>query len=301
MIPYKIFQTHRFSWDELPAYISAPINSWRENNQEFEHRYFDQEMKDDFMSSFNHLDLKRAYFHPGTMRTAQADIFRACILYEEGGVYADSDLMCTGSIPAHINMMADLCLEASLPSFFNQMINSRNDISKKIKATKSILYNDNLSGTHGPFLQNHFFACAPKSRFLELAIDEIAKLCSEVIENSKHGYRSEIGVTETGPSTWGPAFLKLLQELNDETIKNILIGSPSQAGLFLDIRGSGTWNDGPFTPAKIQSLPYLFQEMGQLSRTCVDNSNKNLGTIKFHLADGHGNTPYEGEFTHKHK
>jgi hypothetical protein len=279
----------------------SPILSWAENNPEFEHIYFDQEMKDDFMSSFDHLDLKNAYFHYGTMRTAQADIFRTCFLYHSGGVYADSDLMCISNISKHIDLDSDLCLEASLPLFLSHMRNSLNDVTRKIKVVESMLSNESINLTYGPFLQNHFFACSPKSRFLELVMDEISKLCFDVISNSRYGRRSEIGVTETGPSTWGPAFLKLLYELNNESVKNIFIGSPAQNGLFLDIRGSGTWNDGPFTSGKINSLPYIFQEMGKLSKPCTDNNNKNLGTIKFHIEDGHGNTPYEGEFSHKHK
>jgi hypothetical protein len=293
MIPDTIFQTHRFRRESLPAYISAPINSWPENNPEFNHLYFDQEMKDDFMSSFWIDDLKKIYFYPGTMRTAQSDIFRICALYEIGGIYADSDLMCLGQINKHVDMRKDFSLEVSLPSFYKDINNLRITADEKYKIIKHLLNSPYPEHLPNPFLQNHFFACSPKHKFIEMVMDEMLKICIPIASGKHHAGRRELGVGETGPAVWCFAFLSMFTSCAGEIDDGFSIKPPTHNGLFIDIRGSITWNDGPFTQKKLNSLPYIFDNTRLNSAPLGDNSNKNAGTIKFHLADGHGCSAYE--------
>ncbi len=293
MIPYKIFQTHRFRWNELPPYVFAPINSWVENNPGFEHIYFDQEMKDDFMSSFNNVDLKKAYFHPETMRTAQADIFRVCALYEMGGFYADSDLMSVGCIEDHVDMGSIFSLEASFTPFLIEIKNEKKTYEDKVKLIENLLFSPYPEHLPSPFLQNHFFGCQPKSKFLEFVVEKIAGSCFPMTSGTHRMGRREIGAGETGPAVWCTAFLDFFKAVDNSMWAKFSINSSTHAGLFIDMRGSITWNDGPFTDGKLLSIKNIFDDVKVNSAPRGDNSNKNTGTIKFYLDDGHGCAAYE--------
>lgn len=138
-IPRLIHQT--FKTNDVPKGMSDSINSWKHLNPEYEHYFYDDEKCIDFINNFFGKKVLNAYLDiiPGAFR---ADLFRCCILYEKGGVYVDSDMICLKSLSEYI-----------LPN--DTLIIGRDDpMSKK-------------------FLYNAFIATTPKNPIFKRMIDEI--------------------------------------------------------------------------------------------------------------------------------
>jgi hypothetical protein len=91
VIPKKIFQTHEWDYDGLPENLKQTSMSWRNLNTGWEYIYHNREERADFvLTHYPHLyDSFSKY--PGML---QADVWRYCIVYHYGGVYADMDSVC---------------------------------------------------------------------------------------------------------------------------------------------------------------------------------------------------------------
>lgn len=149
MIPRKIVQTWRSK--TLSDGLSSFCNSWLDNNSGYEYQLYDDGECAQFMMDF---DLRVYYVYeriiPGAFR---ADLWRACYLYKHGGVYADIDTLCFGSIDqfiqeAHFVAPIDLNL-------------------------------DMVDGQHN--ILNAFIACEPQSKIVKSCIDMIV----DNVENRK--------------------------------------------------------------------------------------------------------------------
>lgn len=93
MIPKVIWQTYKDHIDTLPQYMIDSMNTWKNLNPEYEHRYMDDIQAKQFI-----LDEYGQEWHDifvnlpvGVMR---GDLWRYMVIYKYGGVYADLDTEC---------------------------------------------------------------------------------------------------------------------------------------------------------------------------------------------------------------
>lgn len=89
-IPRKIFQTHK----SLEYVLQNPKtrmshDSWNRTGNNLEYVFFDDAALDAYMATQD--DRVYRAFQRCPMRVMQADLWRYCVLYEHGGIYADAD------------------------------------------------------------------------------------------------------------------------------------------------------------------------------------------------------------------
>ena len=91
MIPKLIHQT--FETEGTPPDMSKARDSWRINNVEYEYFFYDDVGRIKFIKKHFTKKVLNAYhlLIPGSFK---ADLFRYCVLYIQGGVYVDCDMIC---------------------------------------------------------------------------------------------------------------------------------------------------------------------------------------------------------------
>lgn len=173
-IPRVIYQT--FESYDLPKGMYKAVKSWIDLNPNYEHYFFNEQDRSNFIEKYFDKKVLNAYLSliPGAFK---ADLWRCCILYEKGGVYADSDMIC-------LRPLDDLIEEN------DEFIIPRDDPMSK------------------NFLSNGFIACLPKHSFLNEQIERIV----ENVENLRQCYYLDI----SGPSLLGKSVNKVLQRKEDE-------------------------------------------------------------------------------------
>jgi mannosyltransferase OCH1-like enzyme len=93
---YKnIFQTHKSEeYIHTKQRVLDACNSWRQYaNQGYNYHFYDDKMCDDFIRENYDEDTYRAYSRL-PMSVMKADLWRYCIIYKYGGIYADTDTIC---------------------------------------------------------------------------------------------------------------------------------------------------------------------------------------------------------------
>jgi mannosyltransferase OCH1-like enzyme len=94
-IPKNIFQTHKsliYLQQRKPKIVNA-MRSWKFKSNEFNYYFYNNKMCDDFMKENFDKKIQRAYFKL-PMGVMKADLWRYCIIYKHGGIYADADTVC---------------------------------------------------------------------------------------------------------------------------------------------------------------------------------------------------------------
>nr|WRK65050.1 glycosyltransferase [Marseillevirus futianmevirus] len=93
-IPFIIFQTNE---EKVLPGMKEALDSWVQKNPEYEHRYFPTEKQREFLVQHFDRPVLKAYdsLIPGAYK---ADLFRYCVLWIHGGVYADSAMVCLSSL-----------------------------------------------------------------------------------------------------------------------------------------------------------------------------------------------------------
>lgn len=164
-IPKRIFQT--FESNLLDKSFSQCVQGWITLNNEYEYNFFTGADRRDFIKFFFDEKVFAAYdtLNPGAYK---ADLWRLCVLYEYGGVYAD------------IKLLPNISLD--------KIIDDDNDavlvIDRKCPFKK-----------HYKDIYNAFMAFIPKHPFVKKLIDRIV----ENVENRYYG-TSWLGIT-------GPKFI----------------------------------------------------------------------------------------------
>jgi len=167
LIPKVIYQTYKTN--KIPPGMHDAVNSWINNNQDYEHYFFTDEDCYEFIEKNFDSRVLSAYINliPGAFK---ADLWRCCVLYIKGGVYIDSDMMCLEPLSKIINSS-------------DEFVSVRDDpMSKK-------------------FIYNAFIACIPKHPFLKEQIDAIVKN----VENKNVCYYLDI----SGPALLGKSINKI--------------------------------------------------------------------------------------------
>jgi len=98
LIPKRIFQTHKsIEYIKSNSKLQNAINSWKMHVPEFGYHFYTNEMCDTFMKDemipiFGD-KIYEAYSRL-PMAVMKADLWRYCIIYKFGGIYADVDTIC---------------------------------------------------------------------------------------------------------------------------------------------------------------------------------------------------------------
>jgi len=160
-IPRVIYQT--FESYDVPDEMYRSVNSWINSNPEYEHYFFNEEDRINFIEKNFDSRVLESYLRllPGAFR---ADLWRCCVLYENGGVYVDADMICLKSLN-------------ELISEYDTFITCRDDPMST------------------QFLANGFIASTPKHPFLKRQIDNIV----DNVENLRVRYYLDI----SGPGLLG--------------------------------------------------------------------------------------------------
>jgi len=93
-IPKNIFQTHK-SLEYLktkPKIVNA-MKTWTKFSNEFKYSFYNNKMCDIFMKNNFGEKINKAY-NMLPMGVMKADLWRYCVIYKYGGIYADADTVC---------------------------------------------------------------------------------------------------------------------------------------------------------------------------------------------------------------
>ena len=92
-IPKIIWQTYKDPYDSLTPYMHEAMNTWKNLNPEYEHRYMDDKQASEFVLNEYGKEWHDIFvgLPVGVMR---GDLWRYMIVYKYGGVYADLDTEC---------------------------------------------------------------------------------------------------------------------------------------------------------------------------------------------------------------
>jgi tetratricopeptide (TPR) repeat protein len=89
---------HQF-WDsaEPPRDVEILVSTWRDQNPDFSHTLYDMRSASTYLGEHHGPDILRAFRRSPSV-AGKADILRLALLLREGGVYADADDRCAGSL-----------------------------------------------------------------------------------------------------------------------------------------------------------------------------------------------------------
>jgi mannosyltransferase OCH1-like enzyme len=92
-IPKNIFQTHKsMEYINSKPKVKDAVDSWLKHNNEFTHHFYDDNKCEEFMKNIGG-DIYTAYQRL-PINVMKADLWRYCVIYEYGGIYADTDTVC---------------------------------------------------------------------------------------------------------------------------------------------------------------------------------------------------------------
>jgi mannosyltransferase OCH1-like enzyme len=93
MIPKKIFQTHKsINYILSKPKIRKAIDTWK-NNKDFKYYFFTDDLCEKFIKEYFNEDVYKAY-NRLPLAVMKADLWRYCVIYHFGGIYADTDTIC---------------------------------------------------------------------------------------------------------------------------------------------------------------------------------------------------------------
>lgn len=94
MIPKIIWQTHKEEYEKLPKYIIECIDTWKTINPTFEYRYFNDKDMDSFILKYFGKEWLEI-LNNCPIKIMKVDTWKYMILYVYGGVYIDTDYICS--------------------------------------------------------------------------------------------------------------------------------------------------------------------------------------------------------------
>jgi hypothetical protein len=183
VVPLNLYLT--WSIKQLPAKMQENVDRMRKVNPEFNIQIFDCDERRQFIKKKFSDDILTAYdtLIPGAYK---ADLWRLCVLYINGGIYADIKLNC-------INNFKFIAL-TEREHFALDMHHSWKE------------------GEIG--LINGLIVAKPKNDFLLRCINKIS-------ENVKNKYYGFMCLYPTGPGLFGEQYIKMLRE-NESTMETEL-------------------------------------------------------------------------------
>jgi len=86
-----IFQTHKsFKYIQSKKKLLDGVKSWMNSSHKFKYFFYDNEMCDNFIFTNFSADIYKAY-KKLPLDVMKADLWRYCVIYFFGGIYADTD------------------------------------------------------------------------------------------------------------------------------------------------------------------------------------------------------------------
>jgi hypothetical protein len=152
MIPKIIWQTHEYKHEDIPENFLRTIQTWKNLNPEWQHRYVDATERARQVKEYSQT-LYRYYLLADNI--TQADIWRYIAIYRDGGVYADMDSIC--------NMPLDYMID--------KYYNGEDVISLQIMVDYQLPKIDGEYQSSG--VNNSNFAGIKNSKIMKLIIEEI--------------------------------------------------------------------------------------------------------------------------------
>jgi mannosyltransferase OCH1-like enzyme len=93
-IPATIFQTHKsLAYIASKPHIQNAVNSWKAYSKTFNYQFYTDVMCNTFIKENFSADVYAAYMRC-PLAVMKADLWRYCVIYHFGGIYADSDTIC---------------------------------------------------------------------------------------------------------------------------------------------------------------------------------------------------------------
>ena len=93
-IPKNIFQTHKsMKYINMKPKIQSAVKSWLKYTNEFNYYFYNDQMCEVYMRNNIGGKIYEAYSKL-PIAVMKADLWRYCIIYEKGGIYADTDTVC---------------------------------------------------------------------------------------------------------------------------------------------------------------------------------------------------------------
>ena len=138
MIPKIIWQTHESNYEDLLPFQKDTINTWKNLNPQWEHRYVGSQERSTMVKNYSNF-LYSYYLESSNQR--QSDIWRLIAVYNNGGFYADMDSICIETIEDAIgkNYKGEDVICSPI-GFQNSGINNSNfGAIKNSKTIKSII------------------------------------------------------------------------------------------------------------------------------------------------------------------
>ena len=95
-IEKNIFQTHKslvYLIKKRKNKILNAMATWKRNSNDFNYYFYNNQMCDEFMKK-NFDDKTNQAYNKLPMGVMKADLWRYCVIYKYGGIYADADTIC---------------------------------------------------------------------------------------------------------------------------------------------------------------------------------------------------------------
>lgn len=180
-IPKKIFQT--WEVNQVSSDMYDAVDTWVSKNPTWEYYFFDVNDRRNFIEHNFSNDILNAYdaILPGAYK---ADLWRYCVLYIHGGVYADIKII--------------LCNE----------LDKLLDVDTQFTSVKERHGASNLNGA----VLNSFICSKPRHPFLKMAIEII-------VENVRTSYFGKNALCPTGPFALGRAINNVLNRKGNSKFK----------------------------------------------------------------------------------
>lgn len=93
MIPKKIFQTYKTSYEDLPIKLKELSRSWQDKNPDYEYHYYSDSDIEKFILKYYGSEWHTRYLKM-PFPVMKADVFRVLVMNIFGGFYADMDSEC---------------------------------------------------------------------------------------------------------------------------------------------------------------------------------------------------------------
>lgn len=188
MIPKKIFQSHKsLNYVINDKVLSDYTNSWKKHYKTYQYNFYDDQRCDSFMKEHfdgNVYDIYKKMPIP----VMKADLWRYCIIYHNGGIYADTD-----------------CRINTTPDIF---INTGSEITLAAEPTTN-------------FFVQFAFAAIPKSPILKSVIDLVCENMQLYNNGQIHNLDKEWIVHHlTGPGAFKKGIETYLNKNNFKTFSN---------------------------------------------------------------------------------
>lgn len=182
-IPRKLYQT--FTSADVSPRMKCVVDSWQQLNPEYDVHFYDDRDAREWMVQNMEADVVYAYDRliPGAFR---ADLWRYCILYREGGVYADIAMESTYPLRDFIAADAGFVVPRDRPSHCSLLYNAfiaatpqhpilKEAISRVVHHVQAEWYGKESLGITGPIVlgqaANHILG-RPSNTEFELGIIE---------------------------------------------------------------------------------------------------------------------------------